>query len=274
MKKSEIEKIEIDLLLEALFQRYGYDFRGYARASINRRVRRILQKSGCNNITEMTSKLLHDESFFEQLLYDFSITVTEMFRDPGFYRVVREKIIPFLKTYPFIKIWHAGCATGEEVYSLAIALKEARLYNRATIFATDINDVALKKAKEGIYSLENIKLFTSNYQKAGGTLSFSKYYHSQYESAIMDKSLKKNITFAKHNLVTDNVFSEMHLILCRNVLIYFGKNLQDRVFKLFRDSLVYHGFLCLGSKETMRHSNVYENFKEIDKKDKIYQKKI
>lgn len=272
MNKKEIEEIEIDLLLEAIERRYGYDFRQYAKASINRRVKHLLDKTGCVRITEMTQRILHEESFFEEILPKFSIPVTEMFRDPGFYVAIRKTIIPFLKTYPFVKIWHAGCATGEEVYSLAITLKEEGLYDRATIFATDFNDFALAKAKEGIYPVDRIKQYTYNHQKAGGKGSFSEYYNAIYESAIMNKSLKKNITFANHNLVTDSVFGEMNLILCRNVLIYFNKDLQDHVFRLFSDSLVCHGFLCLGTKESLRFSSVFKEFKELTKKHKIYQK--
>ena len=273
MKETEIEEIEIDLLLEALFRLYGYDFRRYSKASITRRIRHLLGKTGLGRVSEMIPELLNDKSFLEKLVYDFSITVTEMFRDPDFYRAVREQVIPYLKTYPFVKIWHAGCATGEEVYSMAIVLKEEGLYDRATIFATDFNNPALTKAKEGIYSLKDIKRYTLNYQDAGGTSSFSEYYHAQYDSVIMDQSLKKNITFANHNLVTDGTFSEMHLILCRNVLIYFTKTLQDRVLGLFNDSLIHGGFLCLGTKESIRFTDVAEAYDAIGRKTKIYQKK-
>ncbi|MCJ7600643.1 MAG: protein-glutamate O-methyltransferase CheR [Desulfobulbaceae bacterium] len=273
MKETEIEEIEIDLLLEALFRLYGYDFRRYSKASITRRIRHLLGETGLGRVSEMIPELLNDKSFLEKLVYDFSITVTEMFRDPDFYRAVREQVIPYLKTYPFVKIWHAGCATGEEVYSMAIVLKEEGLYDRATIFATDFNNPALTKAKEGIYPLKDIKRYTLNYQDAGGTSSFSEYYHSQYGSVIMDQSLKKNITFANHNLVTDGTFSEMHLILCRNVLIYFTKTLQDRVLGLFNDSLIHGGFLCLGTKESIRFTDVAEAYDAIDGKTKIYQKK-
>jgi chemotaxis protein methyltransferase CheR len=273
MKETEIEEIEIDLLLEALFRLYGYDFRRYSKASITRRIRHLLGETGLGRVSEMIPELLNDKSFLEKLVYDFSITVTEMFRDPDFYRAVREQVIPYLKTYPFVKIWHAGCATGEEVYSMAIVLKEEGLYDRATIFATDFNNPALTKAKEGIYSLKDIKRYTLNYQDTGGTSSFSEYYHAQYDSVIMDQSLKKNITFANHNLVTDGTFSEMHLILCRNVLIYFTKTLQDRVLGLFDDSLVHGGFLCLGTKESIRFSDVAEAYETIDSKAKVYQKK-
>ncbi len=269
----DIEKIEIDLFLKALHARYGYDFTQYTQASIRRRIRHLLEKTKHARVSDMIPKLLHDEAFFQSIIYDFSITVTEMFRDPTFYRSIRENVIPYLKTFPFIKVWHAGCATGEEVYSLAILLKEEGLYDRATIFATDFNENALKKAKEGIYPLKELRQYTSNYQTAGGKSSFSEYYHAQYELAILDQSLKKNITFANHNLVTDGVFSEMHLVLCRNVLIYFDRDLQNRVLKLFLESLAYGGFLCLGSKETIQFSEVQNAFKIIDSWEKIYQKK-
>lgn len=273
MKKEDIEKIELHLLLEAIYQRYGYDFRHYAQASVKRRVRHLLAKTDCDNISQMTSRLLYDEAFAQAVLGDFSISVTEMFRDPQFYEAVRQKVVPYLKTYPFIKVWQAGCATGEEAYSLAILLQEENLYDQATIFATDFNEATLEKAKEGIYALKDIRHYTPNYQKAGGTRPFADYYHAQYESAIMNSSLKCNITFASHNLATDGVFGEMHLIFCRNVLIYFDKVLKNRVLNLFADSLNHGGFLCLGSKETLQFSDVAEQFKVIDDRAKIYQKR-
>lgn len=274
VNKAEIETIEIDLFLDAIFKRYGYDFRLYAKALIRRRIRNFLKKTDFKQISEMIPKLLNDESFFDSIAYDFSITVTEMFRDQDFFLALKEKVFPYLRTYPFIKIWHAGCATGEEVYSLAILLQEEGLYDRATIYATDINNAALQKAKDGIYPLKDMKQFTANYQKAGGKNAFSDYYYAQYQSAIMEKSLKNNITFANHNLVTDGVFGEMNLILCRNVLIYFDKTLQNRVHKLFCDSLIHGGFLALGSKETLRFSDYEKKFKEADSRKKIYQKKV
>lgn len=268
----DTEKIEIDLLLEAIFKKYGYDFRHYSRASIERRVRQFLAKSDCRSIPEMIERLLKDESFFTKLVRDFSITVTEMFRDPKVYASLRENVVPLLKTHPFIKIWHAGCATGEEAYSLAILLKEEGLYDRATIFVTDFNDAALEKARNGIYTVEKIREGTKNYLSAGGQHSFSNYYRAQYNAVAMDSSLRKNMTFANYNLVTDGVFGEMHLILCRNVLIYFDRELQNRVFKLFSDSLVRGGFLCLGTKETPDFSTSSAHFETIDKKEKIYKK--
>jgi chemotaxis protein methyltransferase CheR len=232
----------------------------------------MVAKSGSKSISEMIPKLLYDPSFFEELLFDFSVTVTEMFRDPDFFLAVRQKVIPYLKTHPFIKIWHAGCATGEEVYSMAILLQEEGLYDRCTIFATDFNDSSIKIAKDGIYRLDGVQKFTKNYQAAGGKNSFSDYYLADYDSVIMDQSLKKNVTFANHNLVSDHVFSEMHLILCRNVMIYFDKTLQNRVFKLFSDSLSHKGFLCLGNRESLRFSDVFTHFKAIDEQQRIYSK--
>jgi len=272
--KEDVEKIELDLFLDAIYQRYGYDFRQYTQASVRRRVRHILEKSGCTRISEMIPRLLYDEAFSQSVISDFSIAVTEMFRDPEFYSSIRKLVAPYLRTYPFIKVWHAGCATGEEVYSLAIVLQEEGLYDRATIFATDFNEVVLEKAKEGIYPLKDMQQYTLNYQKAGGTRSFADYYHAQYESAIMNQSLKRNITFASHNLATDGVFSEMHLIFCRNVLIYFDRPLQNRVLALFADSLEYGGFLCLGSKESIQFWDGADHFKAVDERNRIYQKRI
>ena len=272
MDSTAIEDLEIRLLLDAMFERYGYDFRSYARASVERRIRRFQVLSGCKTISELLPRVLHDEDFFGELVREFSITVTELFRDPLVYRSIREHVIPVLKTYPFIRVWHAGCATGEEAYSLAIVLKEEGLYDRATIFATDFNDAALDKAQEGIYALDRVKDFTANYQRAGGTRSFSEYYHAQYGAMAINNGLKTNITFANHNLVTDGVFSEMHLILCRNVLIYFDKELQDRALTLFGDSLVRGGFLCLGSKESLMFSEARELFEAVDEKSRIFQK--
>lgn len=273
MRDHEIEDIEVDLLLEAIFRRYGYDYRNYARASTKRRILHLLNKTGRKTISELIPRLLYDREFFAEILSGFSITVTEMFRDPGFYRALREEVIPYLKTYPFVKVWHAGCATGEEVYSLAIFLKEEGFYDRSTIFATDINDAALARAKEGIYSLENMRQNSLNYQMAGGEASFSDYYQARYNAVIMNQSLKEHITFASHNLVTDSSFGEMHLVFCRNVLIYFNKTLQNRVLRLFDDSLVYGGFLCLGTKETIQFSDVEVAFEQIGKGQSIYRKK-
>lgn len=268
----DTEKVEIDLLLEAVFKKYGYDFRHYARASIERRIRQFLPKSGCPTILKVIERLLEDEAFFGKLVREFSITVTEMFRDPDVYVSIRENVIPLLKTHPFVKIWHAGCATGEEAYSLAIALKEEGIYDRCTIFVTDFNDEALEKAKLGIYPIDRIKQATRNYNKGGGGNSFSDYYQAQYNSVSMNRDLRENMTFANYNLVTDGVFGEMHFILCRNVLLYFDRELQNRVFELFSGSLIRDGFLCLGTKETINFSTVRDHFVTVDSQAKIYKK--
>jgi chemotaxis protein methyltransferase CheR len=272
MKEKDIEDIEIRRLFEAIYQRYGHDFRDYANASIKRRVRVALKTSDCKTIIEITQKVLADETFFQWFLFHFSITVTEWFRDPLFFKALREKVIPYLKTFPFIKIWHAGCATGEEAYSLAILLKEEGLYDRATIFATDFNDDALAKAIRGIYPIKDIKAASKSYRQTGGTHSLTGYFHAKYDSLIVDKSLKENITFANYNLVTDGVFGEMHLILCRNVLIYFDKSLQNRVLSLFSESLLYRGFLGLGSKESLKFTKVRDQFDNFDNEQKIFQR--
>jgi chemotaxis protein methyltransferase CheR len=274
MNSEEIEKIELELFLEAFLHRYGYDFRHYARASVRRRARHILNKSGYTHLSELIPLVLNDEQFASNAIYDFSITVTEMFRDPDFYRAVRQTILPYLKTYPFVNIWVAGCATGEEVYSLAILLQEEGIYNRVKIYATDFNDVALKKAADGIYQLKDVQQYTTNYQKAGGTRSFSDYYHAEYNSAIMHPSLKSNIIFTNHNLVTDDPFTEAQVIFCRNVLIYFDRSLQNWVLNTFANSLAHGGFLCLGTKETLEFSTVYDQFKTAEAEQRIYQKRV
>ncbi len=272
MRETDLEKIEVSLFLQALYQRHGYDFRHYAQASVRRRVRRLMIKKGVMQVSQLIPLLIHDEAFAQEAIYEFSITVTEMFRDPIFYQSLREKIVSYLQTFPFIKVWHAGCATGEEVYSLAILLQEEGLYDRATIFATDFNDNALKKAQEGIYPLKEMRQYTTNYQRAGGRKSFADYYHAQYDLARLDQSLKRNITFANHNLVTDGVFSEVHLVFCRNVLIYFDRTLQNHVLQLMTDSLSLGGFLCLGLKESIHLSEIQSRFRVVDEKARIYQK--
>ena len=269
----ESENIEIRLLLEAVHRKYGYDFRDYSKAHIKRRIKHRIQLTDFNSISEMTHRVLYDQSFFETFLLDLSINVTEMFRDPSFYLKLREKVVPFLKTYPFIKVWNAGCATGEEVYSIAILLKEEGLYEKTQVYATDFNQVVIEKAKEGIYPVNSIKKYTQNYQKAGGLGSFADYYTANYDSVIFDQSLKKNIVFADHNLVTDSVFGEMNMIVCRNVLIYFNRNQQGRVIGLFLNSLCPGGFLCLGSKEDLRFSEHFSDFSIISEKGKIYRRK-
>jgi len=274
MEELQIEELEINLLLEAIFQRYGYDFRSYARASIDRRIRQFLPSSGCDSLSAMIPKALRDKSFSTALIQYFSISVTEMFRDPSVYLAIRKEVVPLLRTYPHVKVWHAGCATGEEVYSMAILLKEEGLGEKANLFGTDFNDSALEQAKDGIYPVDKMKEFTRNYQQAGGSASFAQYYHANYESAVMDGALKKRLTFANHNLVTDEVFGEMHVIFCRNVLIYFNKELQGRALRLFTDSLIRGGFLCLGNKEDLQFTDVKGEYEVVDDKARIFRKKV
>ncbi|MEY3220000.1 MAG: hypothetical protein RIT27_1357 [Pseudomonadota bacterium] len=268
----DIQHIELQLLLQAIYLKYGYDFRNYAKASIRRRVDHFMKKENLTGFAEMQSRVLYEVDFFERLLLELSVNVTEMFRDPSFYRSFSQKVVPYLKTQPFLKIWHAGCASGEEVYSIAILLKEAGLYNKTQIYATDMNQVILNQAKEGIYPINRLKLYTENYQKAGGKESFSDYYMAHYDHVVMNKSLKENILFSDHNLATDGVFGEMHVIFCRNVLIYFNRDLQNRALGLFNDSLINRGVLCLGSKESIRFSTYSNTFVDIDRDEKIYGK--
>jgi chemotaxis protein methyltransferase CheR len=272
--EKKLETIEIDVLLEALHQHYGYDFRNYAKASITRRIKGLVTKYKLKYISELIPLLLHDRKKFKYFVYDLSIPVTEMFRDHQFFLSIRKNVIPFLKTYPHVKLWHAGCATGEEVYSMAIMLTEENMYKRTTLYATDFNDLALEKAKEGIYELSNAKLYTQNYQKSKGEKSFGDYYYAEYESMILEKNLKKNLVFSNHNLTVDSVFSEVQLVMCRNVMIYFDKQLQNKVLELFTEALVPGGILALGSKETLSFSSVADLYEPIDKKWKIYKKKI
>jgi len=272
--KNQTINIEIQLILEAIYNKYGYDFRNYSKAHVKRRLLNRVATSKLKSVSELQHKVLYEPDFFEILLRDLSINVTEMFRDPGFYLALRKEVIPVLKTYPFIKVWHAGCSTGEEVYSFAVVLKEEGLYDRTQIYATDFNHDVLDIAKKGIYPIDRIKEFTANYQAAGGKQSFSDYYMANYNSVIYDQSLKKNLVFAEHNLVTDSVFAEVNLIICRNVLIYFNKELQSRVINLFHDSLNNGGYLGLGSKETIQFTTKGDHFDVVDKKEKIYKKKI
>lgn len=272
MISEEIKDIEIELLIEAIFRRYGYDFRNYSRASIKRRIMHRFSMEGFSSISQMQHRVLSDVSFLETIIRDLSINTTDMFRDPSFYKALRTDVVPLLKTYPFIKIWHAGCSSGEEVYSTAILLKEEDLYDRAIIYATDFNEDILKRAKQAIYPINLMKQFSSNYHHSGGKEEFSKYYITNQKSAMLDKSLKKNIVFADHNLVTDRVFGEMNMIICRNVLIYFNRKLQNHVIRLFRDSLVRKGILCLGSKETVSFSEHADDFEKLVAKEKIYVK--
>lgn len=274
-KNMDNTEIEVELFIQAIYMKYGYDFRNYSKAHISRRIKhRLSITDGIYNVSELTHKSIYDEDYFKSIVQDFSINVTEMFRDPTFYVAMREKVIPLLKTYPFVKIWHAGCSSGEEVYSMAILLKEEGLYDRAQIYATDFNDSILEEAKEGVYHVDRIKDYTKNYHRAGGSEVFSKYYRAKYDFVKFDNDLKRNIVFSNHNLVTDGVFGEMNLIICRNVLIYFNRELQNRVFNLFDESLIRGGILGIGSKESIEFSGVKSSFDVFVAKEKIYKKKF
>jgi len=267
------ERLEVELLLEAIYRKYGYDFRKYSSAHTKRRLEHRRKLEGLPNLAMLQHNLIHDEAFFDRLLMDLSINVTEMFRDPWFYKEVWELVVPYLKTYPFAKVWHAGCSAGQEVYSMGIMLHEEGLKERVQLYATDFNEPILARAKNGIYPMELVREYTLNYQKAGGTQSFSDYYTADYDNAVMKQFLKEQVVFSSHNLVTDGVFGEMNVIFCRNVLIYFNKELQNRVLELFYDSLCPGGFLCLGSKENIKFLDVAHKFEVVAEREKIFRKK-
>lgn len=267
------EKLEIDLLFEAMFRRYGYDFRNYAFDSALRRVKFHTQKNHYKNIGALQHAIIGDERKADALLIDLSINVTEMFRDPAFFSQLRKSVLPLLGTEESLKIWHAGCASGEEVYSMAILLNELDMLQQTRLYATDFNHEILARAQAGYVDLKTMRKHIQNYHKSGGEFEFSDYYHAGSSQALFNKSLRKQIMFSQHNLVGDGVFGEMHLIICRNVLIYFNKELQNRVFQLFNDSLAEGGFLCLGSHETLNLSPIRCEFEVISQGQRIYQKK-
>jgi chemotaxis protein methyltransferase CheR len=269
---AELERIEIELLLEGVFRHYGFDFRSYAYASIRRRLWKRTEAEGLSSISELQARVLHDAAAMERLLLDLTVSVTAMFRDPGFYQVFREDVVPLLRTYPFIRIWHAGCSTGEEVYSTAIVLEEEGLLERTRIYATDINDAVLQQARAGIFPLNRMQEYTENYIRAGGKRSFSEYYTAKYDGALFSPSLTRNTVFSQHNLVTDRSFSEFTIIFCRNVLIYFDRDLQNRVHTLFYDSLVMLGILALGSKESLRFSQYEPCYEKLHPRERLYRK--
>ena len=266
--------IELRMLVEAVYLKYNYDFRDYTGASQKRRVLVAMREMGCTTVSELQSRVLHDPNGFAQLLQYLTIPVTEMFRDPDYFRAVREQVAPFLKTYPSLKIWVAGCSTGEEVYSLAILLKEEGLLERSIIYATDINPKSLETARRGVYPIDRMRLYTENYQKSGGKAAFSDYYTAAYGGALFERSLIENVTFADHSLSTDTVFSETHFVSCRNVLIYFNRTLQDRVFGLFHESLCHRGFLGLGSKESIDFSSYAARFEPLARRERVYRKAV
>lgn len=273
MNNSELFDLEMKLLMEGIFQVYGYDFRDYAEASLRRRLTQWLSGSGFATLSLAQSQLLREPVLFEMLLRGITVNVSEMFRDPSFFKEVRETVVPYLKTYPFVKIWHAGCASGEEAYSMAILLQEEGLKGRFRIYATDIDAEVIRKAQEGIYPMQELQRFTKNYQQAGGKASFSDYYTARYDRAILSPTLRENLVFATHNLAVDADFGEMNLILCRNVMIYFNPSLKNKVLGLFHNSLAPGGFLCLGSKESLEHRQLAARYDEVRPRTQIYRKK-
>jgi chemotaxis protein methyltransferase CheR len=270
--KHDLERIEIKLLTEGIFRHYGFDFRDYSVPSLRRRVWKRIYAEGLTTISGLTEKVLHDSQCMERLLLDLSINTTAMFRDPTFYLSFRHNVVPLLRTYPFVRIWHAGCSTGEEVYSMSIVLHEEGLSDRCRIYATDINEAVLQKAKSGIFPIATMQENTANYIAAGGTGTFSDYYTARYDYAIFRPSLRENVVFAQHNLVTDWSFNHFNVIFCRNVLIYFNNALQERVMQLFLNSLEMFGVLGLGKKETVKYTSVADNYEELDAEEKLYRR--
>ena len=273
MTGNELIDLEITLLMEGIYQVYGYDFREYSEASLRRRLLQWLSGSGFASLSLAQSQLLRDHTLFDTLLRGITVTVSDMFRDPAFFKAVRTQVVPYLKTYPFVKIWHAGCASGDEAYSMAIILLEEGMKGRFRIYATDINEEVIRKAQEGIYPLQDLQRFTRNYQSAGGKGSFSDYYTARYDHAILAQPLRDNIVFAAHNLAVDTNFGEMNLILCRNVMIYFKLPLKERVLELFDNCLMPGGFLCLGTKENLDHRKISDRYEAIMPRMQIYQKR-
>ncbi|AKM11539.1 CheR family methyltransferase [Croceicoccus naphthovorans] len=272
MTGETVEDLEIQLLLDALYRHYHYDFRHYAQASIKRRLLQARRQLGFDSISALQSAVLHDKTMLPNLLNYLTVQVSEMFRDPSYYRALREKVVPHLHTYPSLKVWIAGCSRGEELYSLAILFREEGLLDKTIFYATDINPAALKAAQAGIYPLDQVRLFTENHRLSGGHSSLSDYYTADYGRAVFDKSLRARTVFSDHSLVTDAAFAEMHLISCRNVLIYFDRDLQDRVVSLFAESLARQGFLGIGSKESLRFSAHADKFVEHVREDRIYRR--
>lgn len=272
MEFSIVGDEEVELLLKDLIEQYGYDFTDYSRASLKRRINRFFILGKFPSFAELRYTLRHKADFLKEFIEQITVNVTEMFRDPSFYRTLREEVLPKLGTYPLIRIWHAGCSTGEEVYSMAILLQEINLYHKSLLYATDINPAVLEKAIKGIFPLSQMKKYSGNYQLSGGKREFSQYYSANYDFAKFDDSLRQKMIFSTHNLVSDRSFNEFQLILCRNVLIYFDKELQSKVFRLFDESLEHLGYLALGTKETLRFSPIASRFKKLDNPEKIWRK--
>lgn len=269
----EIEQIQMNLLLDAIHQRYDFDFRSYARSSLKRRIREFIKTRSLKNYYQLIEQAIENKNFFEEFVSQVAINVTEMFRDPTFYKHLREKIIPVLKTYPSIRIWDVGCSTGEEAISLAIVLKEEQLLARSQIFASDLNALSIQHALNATYDLDKIKKYTENYNQSGGKNSFSEYYNVRYNKAYFIPEIREQIEFIQHNLVKDGLFGQFHLILCRNVLIYFNRELQNNVLSLLYKGLEHYGYLCLGMKETLSTTKLEDKFESIDMRTKIYRKK-
>jgi len=271
-ERDDVDEIELALLLEGVYRRYGFDFREYAPASLRRRVWRRIHAEGLTTVSALQDRLLHDPACMERLLLGISVHVSSMFRDPAFFLAVRTKVVPLLRTYPFTRIWVAGCSTGEEVYSLAILLHEEGVSDRARIYATDINESVLERARAGVFPLDKMREYTQNYIKAGGARAFSEYYLAKYDGAQFQRSLVDNVVFAQHNLVSDRSFNEFNVIVCRNVMIYFDRALQDRVHRLFYDSLVMFGVLALGAKESIHFSPHESSYEALDAGERLYKK--
>ncbi|WP_160723674.1 CheR family methyltransferase [Bacillus sp. USDA818B3_A] len=267
-----LQKLEIELLLEAIYRHYGYDFRNYSAPFLERRILNRMAAENLRTVSGLQEKILHEPLFMERFFYDFSINVTEMFRDPSFFRTFRNKVIPSVREYPAIRIWHVGCGSGEEVYSMAILLHEEGILEKTKIYATDINPINLEKAKQGFFPLEKMKLYTTNYIQSGGEKAFSEYYSVKNEQVVFDSFLKRNIEFFQHNLVTDHSFNEFHIIICRNVMIYFNKGLQNHVHQLLYESLFYSGFLGLGKREEIRFTDYAKYYEVLHSEEKLYRK--
>lgn len=272
-RKARTAEIEQRLLIDAIYHRYNYDFRGYAQASLKRRLQTALLQFDCKTLSQLQDRVLHDPAVFPAMLQYLTVQVSDMFRDPGYFQSLRREVVPLLRTYPSLKVWVAGCSAGEEVYSLAILLHEEGLLERTLIYATDINPHALRAAESGVFDLERVAAFTENHARSGARSSLSDYYTARYGRVVFDKSLREHVVFSDHSLATDSVFAEVHLVSCRNVLIYFERELQNRALGLFREALCHRGFLGLGSKESLRFSAHAEAFDEFVPEDRIYRKK-
>jgi chemotaxis protein methyltransferase CheR len=265
--------IEFKLLIDAIYHMYHYDFRGYSMASLRRRLRAGMTRFGCQTLSQLQDRVVHDASVFPALLDFLTVQVSEMFRDPAYFLALREQVVPLLRTYPSLKVWVAGCSSGEEAYSLAILLQEEGLLSKTLIYATDINPGTLQKAAAGVYGVDRIAGFTASHHRSGARSSLSDYYSAAYGRAVFNKSLKDHIVFSDHSLATDSVFAEVQLVSCRNVLIYFNRPLQDRAIGLFRESLCRQGFLGIGAKESLRFSGHADAFRDFAAAERIFQKR-